>query len=104
MNPVNQRTRQPALVLTRKVVLDGPGRELRAAAQVQLVEYPRDVRLGSPLGNRQLVSDLAIGQPAREECGHFLFASREKMSGVYCCRGSTTVCASHRPRLVTKIG
>src|ERR1044071_8511766 len=50
-------------------LLDRPGRDLGAGAEAELVEDVLDVGVGGALGDHELVGDLAVGQPPRDQGG-----------------------------------
>jgi len=58
-------------------MLAGPGRNLGARAQVELIEDVLDVRTHRRRADDELGSDLLVGQAQRQEARHVLLAPAE---------------------------
>jgi hypothetical protein len=59
-------------------VIDRPGGQLGARRQSQLAEHVGDVALGRPHADHELIGDLPVGQPARDQRRDLLLARSQE--------------------------
>src|SRR5262245_16065525 len=62
--------------------LDRPDRDLRAGREAELAEDVADVPVGGRLGDHELLGDLAVGPPARDQGGDLPLAPGQRVAGL----------------------